>query len=235
MIRPILGVHFSVNGWGREGMAARAAVGGPAGSELLSRFCLHSFMKSTWLILLLLCGLVLTGCQTTSPTAMFPAKSPAADILAAGDVLRITFVGSPDLNQAQKIRADGRIALPLVGEWTVAGKRLGEVQSELRGVYAKKLQNSEILVSLDAVSMPVYVSGAVGAPGEILLDRPLTALEAVIKAGGFTRGLADKKKVKLMRRVEGVYQTQILNLEDSRAQATYLQRYDVIEVPETFL
>src|SRR5438128_2732366 len=36
--------------------------------------------------------------------------------LVPGDVLKLSFPGAPDLSQAQKIRADGKVSLPLIGE-----------------------------------------------------------------------------------------------------------------------
>ena len=44
------------------------------------------------------------------------AAAPSSVILSSGDVVKLSFSGAPELNQAQKIRADGKINLPLVGE-----------------------------------------------------------------------------------------------------------------------
>ena len=84
---------------------------------------------------------VVTGCQTEpSP---FAAPGPAvtnslqpvipesvtppgttnasAFTLREGDILKITFPGSPNLNNVQQIRTDGKITMPLIGEVQAAG------------------------------------------------------------------------------------------------------------------
>src|SRR5690349_21680446 len=47
--------------------------------------------------------------------------------LSPGDVIRLTFPGSMDLNQSQKIRVDGKVSLPLVGEVAASGKTVPEL------------------------------------------------------------------------------------------------------------
>src|SRR4029450_230492 len=59
-----------------------------------------------------------TGCQTETNTATFSgqAEVPRHVILASGDVVKLTFSAAPELNQSQKVRVDGKLSLPLVGE-----------------------------------------------------------------------------------------------------------------------
>lgn len=166
------------------------------------------------------------------------AAAPRPGVLAPGDVLRITYVGSPELNQTQKIRADGRISLPSVGEVQAAGKWLGSLQSELRSRYRSFLTNPEVVLAVEASSTSVYVSGAVVRPGRIPLGRPMTVLEGVMEAGGFAPGLGDPSKVVLIRTTQGQHSTQVLNLNPAlrglASNAVYLRANDVIFVHERF-
>ena len=76
------------------------------------------------------------------------------------------------------------------------------------------------------------MSGAVLTPGKIPLDRPMTALDAIMESGGFAP-TADPKKVSVVRTVKGSHQRYNLNMEDAltgRAPAFYLQPFDVIYV-----
>src|SRR5437870_8797163 len=57
--------------------------------------------------------------------------APTSVSLVSGDVIRLTFLGAPDLNQSQKIRTDGKINLPLIGEVDAAGMTIGSLQNEL--------------------------------------------------------------------------------------------------------
>lgn len=192
---------------------------------------------AAWSFALLL-ATAMTGCETSGPREVASSGAlPAVGALAPGDVLKITFVGASDLNQVQKIRADGRLSLPMIGEVTAGGKRLGEFQAELSRLYKPQLQNSEVIVSVESSAIPVYVSGAVNRPGRVLLERPMTALEAIMEVGGFTSGLANPRKVVLIRVENGKHATHILDLSPSLkgrgADAFWLRPYDVIYVQES--
>ncbi len=185
--------------------------------------------------------LFIGACQTAKPRrAPEPPTSARLDSsLVPGDVLRITFAGAADLNQTQKVRPDGRITLPQVGEVVVAGKRADAVQAQLVQLYKSKLTNSDITVAVESSTLQIYVSGAVNRPGKIVLDRPVTVLEAIMEAGGFARGLADPKRVRIIRETNGRHETRVVDLTPAiRGESTTavnVRRYDVIYVPESWL
>lgn len=186
-------------------------------------------------LLVVLLALLSQGCQ--SPPASVRREQTVGQtpmILSAGDVVSVSFAGTPELDQSQKIRSDGKISLPLVGEVQAAGKGPGELQDDLTSLYKPHLQNATILVRLQATSSVVYVSGAVGRQGKIVLERPMTALEAIMEAGGFSPGLANTKKVLLIRKEDGRYQTQVLDLSPTQSirPVFYLKPYDMLIVQE---
>jgi polysaccharide export outer membrane protein len=158
--------------------------------------------------------------------------------LVAGDTLRISFPGAPELNQTQKIGTDGKLSLPLVGDVVASGKSVGELQAELMRLYKSQLQESEVLVSVETRAVPVVISGAVQKPGKVVFERPATVLEAIMEAGGFTPE-ADMKRVELIRLVKGEHYTQVFDLRPvlrgTPTRATYISGGDVIFVPEKLL
>ena len=180
--------------------------------------------------------LLITGCKTPTGVSRLPSQAPGA--LVAGDTLRISFPGAPELNQAQKIGTDGKLSLPLVGDVVAAGKSVGELQSELVRLYKPQLQDAEVLVSVESRAVPVVVSGAVQKPGKVVFERPATILEAVMEAGGFTPE-ADLKRVELIRLVKGEHYTKVFDmrpvLRGTPTSATYVSGGDVIFVPEKLL
>src|SRR6266853_1526455 len=107
------------------------------------------------------------GCQTDANSTTFSGQAdvPRHVILASGDVVKLTFSSAPELNQAQKVRADGKLSLPLVGEVDAAGKTVAQLQTELMELYKSQLKTPEVTVSLEASVTTVVVSGAVGQPG----------------------------------------------------------------------
>ena len=180
--------------------------------------------------------LVASGCQSAShaPLPNQPmANTPVT--LSPGDVIKLTFPGSPDLNQAQKIRTDGKVSLPLVGEVTASGKTLSNFQSELIKLYKSELRNSDVLVTLESGTATVVVSGYVSKPGKFSFDRPTTVFQAIMEAGG-VGAYGSLSKVHLIRTVNGEQHTQVLDLKAAMSGATtkvyYVKDGDVIYVAQ---
>lgn len=180
----------------------------------------------------------LIGCASMPPPPPPPleARSPSADgSLAAGDEIRITFQGAPELNNQQRIRPNGRISLPSLGEITAAGMSIGSLESRLRAAYQPRLQDPAVSISLVSSASGVYVSGAVQRPGKIMLYRPMTAMEAVMEAGGFTP-MANPKQVTVIRTRNGASKNFLIDLDQvlkgTSSTPFYVKSYDVIHVGE---
>ena len=197
--------------------------------QLLARRRFGVFSVLTAGMLLFYCG-----CQTYV-SDNFPTNKPGdkPGILAVGDTVKVSFTSAPELNVAQRIEADGRISLPLVGEVSAAGKSPAQFQQELTQLYKSQLQNSEVIVTVENVAIPVVVSGEVQKPGKIVFERPATVLEAVMEAGGFT-AYGDPKRVSLIRQINGVQHMQMVDLSKvlrgEPSTAMYVSPGDVIYV-----
>jgi polysaccharide export outer membrane protein len=178
------------------------------------------------------------GCQTDANTTTFSgqAEVPRHVILASGDVVKLTFSSAPELNQSQKVRADGKLSLPLVGEVDAAGKTVGQLQGELIQLYKSQLKTPEVTVSLETSLTTVVVSGAVNHPSKIAFERPTTVFQAIMEAGG-PSAFGTLKHVRLVRTVNGVQKSQVMNVQDTLvSQGTkpfYVRDGDVIYVPQT--
>ena len=182
----------------------------------------------------------MTGCET--PQAKAPA-SPDTDrsdaiILREGDVLKISFPGASNLDSTQPIRRDGKIALTLVGEVDAVGMTPAELEQEILKRYSSQLVTKEVTVTVESSSFPVFVSGAVIRPERILSDHPITALEAIMEAGGFDYKVADLGHVRVVRNEGARTRNYTLNLKSvlqGRESAPfYLRPSDIIYVPEKF-
>ena len=184
--------------------------------------------------IMLLCG----GCQTAGHAPVLPeqptAKTPVN--LSPGDVVKLTFPAAPDFNQIQKIRADGKISLPLIGEVTAAGKTLSQFQNELISLYRPQLRNSDVVVTLESGVGQVVVSGSVTKPAKLTFERPTTVFQAIMEAGGVNE-FGTLRRVHLIRIVHGEELTQVLDLRPTLAgKATnplYVRDGDVIYVPQS--
>jgi polysaccharide export outer membrane protein len=165
-------------------------------------------------------------------------NNPASFTLREGDILKISFPGSPNLNNVQPIRPDGKINLTLVGEVQAAGMTPADLQQKLMDLYAPQLTTKEVTVEVQSFAFPVYVTGAVLRPGKISTDHLLTALEAIMEAGGPDYTKANLKNVKVIRQEGGRTKNYILDLkrvmEGKTTEPFYLKPADIIYVPEKF-
>ncbi len=178
------------------------------------------------------------GCETDANTTTFSGQAdvPRHVILASGDVVKLTFSSAPELNQSQKVRADGKLSLPLVGEVDAAGKTVGQLQSDLVQLYKSQLKTPEVTVSLEGSVTTVVISGAVNKPGKIAFERPTTVFQAIMEAGGPSE-YGTLRHVRLIRTVKGVQKSQVMNVRETLVgQGTkpfYVRDGDVIYVSQT--
>lgn len=200
--------------------------------------------KILLLITSLMASIVFSGCggstsssqevATTTPALGMDASSSLT--LFEGDVLRITFPGAPELNEVQTIRRDGRITLGLVGEVEVSGLTPVELEEKLLGLYSSELVSNEVMVTVTSSAYPIFVTGAVMRPGKIVADRRISALEAVMEAGGFDFSAANMAAVVISRVENGASVNYTLNLkkalEGKTTEVFFLKPGDRIYVPQ---
>jgi len=182
---------------------------------------------------LVLAALACGGCQAPLPPLPNPPGPRTAVRLSPGDVLKFSFAEESDLDQTQRIRRDGKISLPYLGEVTAAGKRPIDLQRELTRRYDEYLDNPEVLVTLDNGMGTVVVSGFANKPGAITFDRPTTVYQAIMEAGGVS-DYGSASNVHLTRIINGVQRTERINLRPSihgePVNPKYVQDGDVIYI-----
>ena len=187
-----------------------------------------------------------SGCATmpdASETA--PAKSSAQSahaeviILREGDVIHVSFAGNPSMDTTQQIRRDGKISLALVGEVQAAGLTPEDLQNALIKLYSTQIESKQISVSLQSSTFPLFVTGAVLHPGKITSDHPITALDAIMEAGGFDETTANEKAVRIIRNEDGVMKHYTVDLKSvlsgDASKPFYLKPQDIIYVPQRFV
>lgn len=190
--------------------------------------------------MLLLAAFTFTGCETGQLNE--PSKQITSDkthsetiVLREGDVLKISFPSSANLDTTQTIRRDGKISMPLVGEVDAVGMTPDQLQQNLANLYASQISSKEVTVAVQSSSFPIYLTGYVMRPGKIVCSQPITALEAVLEAG-VDYSSANLRAVRVIRRENGVSQSHTLNLklilDGKDTKPFYLQPEDVVYVPE---
>jgi protein involved in polysaccharide export with SLBB domain len=193
----------------------------------------------------------LVSCQRAGPPPIsiikseepaFPAVSSVPESvrvsLAPGDSIEVKFFYTPELNEVQTVRPDGNIALLLVGEVRAEGKTPAELQDELVKRYSSQLRNPQVTVIVRSLEgRRVYVGGEVKTPGVIPMPGQLTAMEAIMQAGGFNVLAAEPENVVIIRYKERQRFGYMLNMKEALAgkdyQPFYLESRDIIYVPRT--
>jgi protein involved in polysaccharide export with SLBB domain len=132
----------------------------------------------------------------------FMARRPALAgyVLAVGDRFNVNFLFEPQLNTDVRVRPDGRIAVPILGDVPVAGTTPSQLDSLLTAAYTTYFRNPEITINVTEFAPPsVYVMGEVAASRAVELRPGMTAIQALAMAGGPTRD-ANLGSVILLRR-----------------------------------
>lgn len=197
------------------------------------------------LLFLLILVFAISGCQTgrIQDTSVRPnsetSRSPAQPmVLREGDTLTVSIPSSPTLDTTQQIRTDGKIVLPLIGEVTASGKTPEDLQNELLKLYQPQVAAKQVTVTVQSPNIPVYVTGAVLHPGPVTVNHPISALDAVMEAGGFDYAKANLKAVVVVRQEKDRTVRYKLDLKKVLAGSVgnpfYLEPFDIVYVPERF-
>jgi polysaccharide export outer membrane protein len=204
----------------------------------------HTFPPAVLWLLLLVMGVVVgvgSGCASNKDQAAMEATlvagSPAysREVLHEGDVIAITCESVSQINSTNKIPINGKLDLAFVGQVEAAGKSTRQLQEELLKAYSKQVRADVITVKVIESASAVYVAGAVLRPGKIPLDRPMTALEAIMEAGGYDPNRAKLSKVTVIRvknEKQATYHLDLTKaLSGEETTPFYLQPFDTVQVP----
>src|SRR6266540_1686949 len=188
-----------------------------------------SYLFALLIFAVLACG----GCQSPLPPLPNPPGPKTAVKLSPGDVIKLSFAEETDLDQVQKIRRDGKVSLPLIGEVMAAGKRVIDFQRQLVDLYEPHLDNPDLVVTLESGAANVIVSGFANRPGKYSFDRPTTVYQAIMEAGGVS-DYGSASNIHLTRIINGVQRAETLNLRQSihgnPIYPEYVQDGDVIYI-----
>jgi len=140
--------------------------------------------------------------EAPSETARAKLVKPAwleKFVLGPGDGFNIEVYGHPELTRNEVfVGADGRINYLQAQGVQAAGLTVDELRERLNTALAAYYQHAQVVLSPIAFqSKRVFVLGKVINKGAVVLDRPLTILEAVAEAGGLETGLFQQNTVEL--------------------------------------
>lgn len=160
--------------------------------------------------------------------------------LHTGDTLLLQYRLSPEINQTVTIGPDGYVDLNVAGAVKLSGLTLGEAHDLIVQQDSVRLNDPELNLELkDFQRLYVVVAGQVMNPARIEMREDMTALQAIMLAGGF-RDSAKESKIVLFRRLNSksdMAEVHVLNLHNLHKTSQLehdmaLQPGDVLYVPE---
>lgn len=174
-------------------------------------------MQKTKLAALLIGFGLITSCTANIPSVntlvkQQETKDPSAIskdsyVIGPGDILAINVWREPELSEQIAVRLDGKVSLPLVDDTKAAGLTCAELRSQLAEKYKDYVEVPEVSVTLvESRSKRIYILGKINKPGEYPLQKNMTIVQALSRAGGLSEW-ADPSDVRLIRKIEGTEKT----------------------------
>ena len=106
-------------------------------------------------------------------------------VLQPGDVIDIQVVEHPEFSGRHKIRPDGRINYPVIGELDVASLTCAQLVKIMQGKLASYVNNPVVSVSIEAYyANKIFVIGDVNRSGEYQIYEPIDVIKALAMCGG---------------------------------------------------
>ena len=162
--------------------------------------------------------------------------------ISSGDVVTLSTFDDPKGAATERVSPKGMVEHPYLGAISIAGLTESgaarKLEGLLRGDYLVNPRVSITVISYTKITFVVL--GAVNAPNTFTApaNKRITLLNAIAQAGDF-KDVANRKKVQILRRVNGVNKAYTVNikemLENSNSAPVYIEDGDTIRVKESFL
>lgn len=180
------------------------------------------------------------ACSATGPYVWAdqvnsPAGTAAEGTIQDGDAINIKVFNQEAFSGVQKVRSDGKIALPVIGDVMARGKRPAQLATELQERLKTVFKEPSVTVTLEggeAGGMKVAVLGEVKNPQVVPLEHGANVLTAIAAGGGLS-DFADSDRIFVIRRSlpqRVRFRYQDLRAGEPRSLAFSLQAGDVVVV-----
>lgn len=183
-------------------------------------------------------GLFAGGCATTGPfvwadTLPTPTDASGDVLIADGDTVNVRVFNQDPLSTRERVRQDGKISMPVIGEVMARGKRPSQLATEIQDRLKTVVVAPSVSVTLEeGTDLKVSVVGEVRNSGVFQLEHGANVLHALAASGGLN-DYADSDKIFVIRkslpeRVRFRYSD--LRSADKKSVGFLLQAGDVVVV-----
>lgn len=158
-------------------------------------------------------------------------------VLQPGDVISINIVEHPEFSGRHKIRPDGRINYPVIGEIDVASLTCAQLVKIMQGKLSSYVNNPVASVSIESYyANKIFAIGNIARPGEYQIYEPIDVLKAIAMCGG-----VKNSRAKIIKIIRGDGSIISVNLRELWSNSTkydtrkyLLYPGDTIYAPESF-
>lgn len=136
-------------------------------------------LNKTFLLTILVCSMA----------PFLPAQEPPSDYtIGPRDLIEIRVLEIPEMNVERRVKENGTIDLPMIGEFSVNGLTAVQASERLAAVLRAEYVNraNVSIVIKDFANKPLSILGAVAKPGSLNVSGRYTLLQAISAAGGLT-------------------------------------------------
>ncbi|MCU0696092.1 MAG: polysaccharide export protein [Myxococcaceae bacterium] len=121
------------------------------------------------------------------PVDAYGAPASTEYVIAPGDTLQVRVFQQEAMSARVRVRADGKVSLPLVNDLVVEGKTPTQLAAELQVKLKEFINTPVVTISLEETRpLSVSVVGEVVRPGVVVLEPGAGVLHAIAAAGGLT-------------------------------------------------
>ena len=168
----------------------------------------ESFSKTSAKILTVVLTMLLTGVLLGAGTSDTFGQEDVSGAykriiedyrLGAGDLVQVVVWKNEEVSGEFRVRPDGKFSMPLIGDILAEGSTTDGISMQVEQKLKLFIESPYVsIIVIEAASNRIYILGEVTNPGTYPIDGPLTVLQALALAGGFTE-FAGKEKMILIR------------------------------------
>ncbi|MES2260805.1 MAG: polysaccharide export protein EpsE [Pseudomonadota bacterium] len=149
-------------------------------------------------------------------------------VLGAGDVLKVSVYGSPDLALETRVSDTGTITFPLIGQVAVGGLPVPVAEKKIAdllegGGFVKKAQVNILVTMIQ--SQQVSVLGQVTRPGRYPMDGKRKLMDMLAQAGGI--GLEGGDTVSVIRTRNGRTTREVVDIIEMVHSGDFAHDYEL--------
>jgi polysaccharide export outer membrane protein len=154
---------------------------------------------------LAIAAVVSAGCGSAGSfvwsTQLPPDDGGSTDyLIAAGDVVSVRVFGQETMSTHAKVRSDGKISFPFLGDVAVVGRPPAVVAEEMEAGLKNFINSPHVTITVEEFQpATVSVIGEVGHPGTVAIERNTSVLQVLANAGGLTDN-ASRDDIYVLRR-----------------------------------